>query len=251
LNPERLKLFKDEEANSRAFSFSSPLVTLGNVLGYNPKRSIQDWIDQNNKTYPYSPDKSGKLQIKEGNKKQKGVASAKLDFSSIRHDEIQNISVIRQHLWDEASWSGILYMTLPSKPPVMALLFKNEEKARAIFEDWRNFYGEEDTKEVIRITILRGVSKENPTWYRTIISTNIDPANLQKRRIFTVSRLHTLTPTSTENLDRFTQSFKQFGVYLLAPSIIKETETHPKVLFDVGVVKRSFNDRWAWEGGWS
>src|SRR5690606_22350005 len=47
------KLFRDEEVNSRAFGFSSPLVRLGNVLGYNHKRSIIDWIEEDKKVYPY------------------------------------------------------------------------------------------------------------------------------------------------------------------------------------------------------
>ena len=128
-----LKLFKDEEVNSRAFSFSTPMVTLGNVLGYNPKRSILNWINPEATLYPYTPEKSGKpVKTKEFKKEE---SEEKSSGTPKRHDEIKNVSVIRQHLWDEAGWGGVLYITIPSRPPVMAFLFKNEEKARAIFKD--------------------------------------------------------------------------------------------------------------------
>ena len=58
-----------------------------------------------------------------------------------------------------------------------------------------------------------------------------------------------LTPDATTNLDMFSASFKRFGIYLLAPAIIDGTQPQPRVLFDVGIVKTSFNDREAWEIG--
>ena len=96
------KLFRDEEVFSRAFNFSSPLVTLGNVLGYDPKRAISRWIDEESKRYVFSPEKSGKPTQPKSVQKDNKKAEPKSDDSLIRHDEIKNVSVIRQHLWDEA-----------------------------------------------------------------------------------------------------------------------------------------------------
>ena len=244
-----LKLFKDEEVNSRAFSFSTPMVTLGNVLGYNPKRSILNWINPEATLYPYTPEKSGKpVKTKEFKKEE---SEEKSSGTPRRHDEIKNVSVIRQHLWDEAGWGGVLYITIPSRPPVMAFLFKNEEKARAIFKDWRGIFGEKDADETIRISMIRGVSEKNPAWYRAVVTTNLDLTKRppKNQRLITVSRVHTLTPDATTNLDMFSASFKRFGIYLLAPAIIDGTQPQPRVLFDVGIVKTSFNDREAWEIG--
>jgi hypothetical protein len=243
------KLFKDEEVSSRAFSFSTPMVTLGNVLGYNPKRSISDWINPEATSYPYTSTKSGKpVKTKEFKREEDEEESS---GAPKRHDEIKNVSVIRQHLWDEAGWGGVLYITIPSRPPVMAFLFKNEEKAKAIFKDWRDTFGEKDIDEIIRVSMIRGVSEKNSTWYRAVVTTNLDltkrpPTN---QRFITVSRVHTLTPDATTNLDMFSASFKRFGIYLLAPAIVDETQPQPRVLFDVGIVKTSFNDREAWEIG--
>jgi hypothetical protein len=243
-----LKLFKDEEVSSRAFNFSTPMVTLGNVLGYNPKRSITEWIKPKAKSYLYIPEKSGR-PVK--NKEFKKEDTAKSSDIPIRHDEIKNVSIIRQHLWDKAGWSGVLYITVPARLPVMAFLFKNEEKARAIFKDWKETFGDEDKDETIRISMVRGVSEKDPAWYRAVVTTNIDLAtkNPKHNRIITVSRIHTLTPDTTVNLDRFSESFKKFGIYLLAPAIIDDTKSYPRVLTDIGIVKRNFNDRQAWEIG--
>lgn len=247
-----LKLFKDEEVNSRAFSFSTPMVTLGNVLGYNPKRSISEWISPEATAYVYAPEKSGKpIKTKDFPKEEIEEETPGELSGPKRHGEIKNVSVIRQHLWDEASWSGVLYITMPGRPPVMAFLFKNEEKARAIFKDWRDTFGKEDTEETIRISMIRGVSEKDPAWYRAVVTTNLDltkkpPTN---QRLITVSRVHTLTPKATTNLDMFSASYKRYGIYLLAPAIVDESQPEPRVLFNAGIVKTSFNDREAWEIG--
>ena len=243
------KLFKDEEVSSRAFSFSTPMVTLGNVLGYNPKRSISDWINPEATSYLYTPEKSGKPVKTKDFKKEEN--EEEIVGGPKRHNEIKNVSVIRQHLWDEAGWGGVLYVTMPGRPPVMAFLFKNEEKARAIFKDWRDTFGKEDTNETIRISMIRGVSEKDLSWYRAVVTTNLDltkkpPSN---QRLITVSRVHTLTPATTTNLDMFSASFKRFGIYLLAPAIIDDVQPEPRVLFNAGIVKTSFNDREAWEIG--
>ena len=249
LKVDLLKLFKDEEVSSRAFSFSGPLITLGNVLGYTPKRSISQWIVENQKRYPFDPQNSGK-PIVESEPIKKSTSNKKNEDSFVRHDDITNVSVIRQHLWDRAGWGGIFYMVIPNRPPVMGFLFKNEEMARAIFKDWQDTFGREDKEEVIRISMIRGISNKNPTWYRAVVSTNLDKKKISPvDRIINVSRLHTLTPDSTLNLDRFVESYKFFGGYLMAPAITDEGQTQPKLLYELGIVKRSFVEKEAWEIG--
>ena len=57
------KLFRDEDVGVRAFTFSSPLVVQGNVLGYKPKRDIKEWLIQENTKYNYNEIESGKLKL--------------------------------------------------------------------------------------------------------------------------------------------------------------------------------------------
>lgn len=244
-----LRLFRDEEVTSRAFNFSTPLVTIGNVLGFNPKRSISQWIEQDKKTYTFSPEKSGKPnKSKEYNNDDKEQSTKNIN-DLFRHNEVKNVSVIRQHLWDEAGWSGVVYMYSPYNPPVMAFLFKNEDIAQAIFKDWKEIFGNEDKNETIRVSMVRGISVDNPNWYSIVITTDLERLKLPKGTVINVSRVHTLTPDSTKNLDGFVKGFKEFGVYLLAPAIFDETKPYPRVLFDLGIVKRNFIDKQAWEVG--
>lgn len=245
-----LKLFKDEEVSYRAFSFSSPMISLGNVLGYHPKRAITDWIDAKEKTYSYSIEKSGKPIKKELLKKE---ISKTIDFTKTdndaRHDEIENVSIIRAHLWDKAGWKGVLYLTALDRPPVIAFMFENEEMATAIFTDWKDTFGDSDAEDVIRLSVLRGISEKNPAWYRVVVTTSMEKLKHPGALYISVSRVHTLTAESQVNLDRFVESYKRFGLYLLAPALIIDSQTSPRINFDLGIMKKAFFDRNAWEVG--
>lgn len=241
------KLFKDEEVNSRAFSFSSPLIRLGNVIGYNHKRSITDWMEAGKKIYPYT---QGKCPLTiPPRKKKEGTRTPDTDRRTLSHKYIKNTSLIRMHLWDDAKWKGAFYMTSDSIPPILGLLYEDDKSARNIFKDWRESLGERDEQEKIRVTIARGIEEKNPSWYRIGIGTNLDKKNLPSETLMMVTRLHTMTPDSTANIDRFMESYKKYGFYLFAPAFIPKGETTPKVLIDIGIVKKQLIEKYAWEIG--
>lgn len=244
-NKDLKKLFKEEEVSSRAFNFSSPLVALGNVLGSNPKRSISQWIKEDAGVYSFAPEKSGKPVKNEEFKSTS--TSKKLETSLLRHDEIKNISIIRQHLWEAAGWEGVTYFFPSTRPPILAFLFKNEAKAKAIFEEWKERFGEIDHDEIIRITMVRGLYKKNPTWYRALVTSNFDAGKLNNQETFMATRIHTLTPETTINLDRFVESFNKYGIYLFAPAIYDKTKNYPNIFITWGIVKREFIEKDAWE----
>lgn len=241
------KLFRDEEVSVRAFTFSSPLVVEGNVLGYKPKRDIGEWIFQENKRYEYNESEAGKLKYELLNKIKDDTKIQ--DMKAVRHDQMENISIIEGHLWDEAGWEGVAYLVSSDQPPVLALMFTNEEKAKAIFKTWTELVGKEDKQDIMRVSSIIGFSKSNPLWYKFIISTNLgDPKKLKGKLILNAGRTHTMTPQSLDNLNGFIESFKQWGFYLIAPSFIKDKKSFPpKIFFDHGIVKRSFVNKNAWE----
>lgn len=249
-NPEGdlQKLFKDEEVGSRAFSFSSPLVRLGNVLGYNHKRSISKWIDEKSKAYAYVP---GKFPLSIPPKPTRATTrSPESDTEeALTHTDLSSNSMIRMHLWDSARWQGVFYQTAEHIPPVIGFLFKDEKSARAIFEDWKATLGKEDKEDIIHLTVARGIDAANPTWYTVGVGTKIDRAKPSSGRVMTVTRLHTMNPETTANLDRFMASFKKWGTYLFAPAIMHEGQAMPNVLIDAGIVKHEITDRNAWEIG--
>lgn len=249
-NPEvdLQKLFKDEEVGSRAFSFSSPLVRLGNVLGYNHKRSITKWIDEKNKAYAYVPGKFPlKIPLETTNAAARTPESGAEE--ALTHADLSSNSMIRMHLWDNAGWQGAVYQTAEHIPPVVGFLFKDEKSARAIFLDWKSALGDEDKEDIIHLAVARGIDSANPAWYTVGVGTKIDSAKPSSGRIMTVTRLHTMNPGTTANLDRFMASFKKWGTYLFAPAIIREGQSLPDVLMDAGIVKHEFADRNAWEIG--
>lgn len=242
-----LKLFKDEEVAYRSFNFSGSLVTLGNLLGQEPRRSILEWLSKEKRQYPYLKEKAGSVNVVAKNKEIKSD-SAPFDYDHLKHDEIKNISIIRQHLWDKADWKGVLYYVPPDAPPILGLMFGSKKISEAIFKDWIETFSKEDKNETIRLSILRGISRKHPAWYRAVISTNLESTSL-KGNVVNVARMHTMNPESTDNLDRFSDSFNKFGFYLLAPAYVKTKVTYPELDISLGIIKRSFNDRNAWQVG--
>ncbi len=254
-NTDLEKLFRDEEVSARAFTFSSPLVVQGNVLGYKPKRDIKEWITDGNKRYEYNEAEAGKVkyellkQLRDNPDKQDEKDYK--DRKAVRHDQMKNISIIEEHLWDEAGWEGIAYLVMPNQPPVLAVMFTNEGKAKAIFKNWKDLFGREDKKDVMRVATIMGFSKANPLWYKFVISTNFgDPKDSKGKLMVNAGRTHTMTPQSLNNLNGFIESFKQWGFYLIAPSFIEDKQSFPpKIFFDYGIVKENFINKNAWEIG--
>lgn len=235
------KLFRDEEAGLRSFSFASPLIRLGNVVGAEHRRSISDWIDKNSKVYPYVPG-SFLLEISDHKASDEHVD---VDPKSLpKHSDLFNNSIIRIPLWEKAGWHGALYLTAPHIPPVFGLLFRDKTSAKAIFEEWQSTFGREDTEDTIRVAVARGVDYDHPAWYTIGVGTKIDKSKFT--RLTTVTRLHTMNPETTVNLDRFSESFKKWGYYLLAPVLWFEGEASPTILYNLGIVKHEFTDREAW-----
>lgn len=244
------KLFKDEEVSSRAFSFSSPFVSLGNVVGYNHKRSILSWIDEKNKIYPYIPGKFTLTFPERLPKREVPLPGANID-QKITHRDLSSNSIIRMHLWDNAGWQGALYITAEDelRPPIVGMIFKDEKSAKAIFQDWNAAFGDDDREDTIHLAVAQGINADHPAWYVMGVGTKIDPAKHIGGKVMTVTRLHVLTPATTENLDRFMASFRKWKFYLFAPAILREGKPMPEVLVDLGIVKHEFICRNAWEIG--
>ena len=77
-------------------------------------------------------------------------------------------------LWDQASWSGILFVgdldnTLP---PVFGLIFGDQAAAEQIFDNWAEEIGPYDEDDQLRVTIIQGISKSDPFDYRVVIGPN-------------------------------------------------------------------------------
>ena len=173
-----------------------------------------------------------------------------------KHTQVRTMSYIRIPLWNRAGWNGVFFITAAedaSEPPVMGLVFKNDEAAVDIFAGLQEELGEEDLEDRLRVSIIRGISAKNPAWYRVVIGTELKalkgPTNAQLAYAMMVSRLQTMTPNSSANLERFLANYATAGAYYLAAALMGEDRHQVKAIGKIRVNKKRLHIRQAWEIG--
>jgi hypothetical protein len=256
-------LFGDELALERSIHFTSSFVTLGNVLGDHPKTTLSDWLHPAAKTYPLLRSQEWDHEVKpvipQGEdaqpkgEQEHGTLAVPPDAERISHSRMETHSLIREPFWDRAGWSGTAFAWVVdhSEPPVLALVFRDAEVARQIFAQWRRELGTEDSRELLRIAIIRGVEKAQPSTYRVVIGSN--PAAVRSARevqhTVMISRVHTMTPTSDRNLTAFLRAYNVAGKYLLCLAVATAAPPWVKIDDDHSIVKTQLNVREAWQIG--
>ena len=252
-------LFEDERALDRALTFSNIPVMLGNLHGDRSQLSLSDWIDTTDRVYDIKRSEawppivdSQPLQSIAGVTKGEGTApEAMRAAANAKHSKIRWVSPIDTQKWDQAKWNGTLFLWSrgpDAPPPVMGLAYKNASKARDIFTSWRKRYGEDDTKDDLRITIVRGIARSNPAAYAVMVSQN--PANIPATDdtvVGFVARINRMFPNSTQNLDAFLSDYKRCGKYLLIPAHLPNKTATPKPIFSLPVGKHNLAVMHAWQ----
>tara|TARA_R110002096_G_scaffold120601_9_gene261148 strand:- start:1159 stop:4422 length:3264 start_codon:yes stop_codon:yes gene_type:complete len=161
-------------------------------------------------------------------------------------------SIINLHLWDRAGWNGIMFAGYgPAYPPMLALIFRDEQTACSIFSGWRDKFGSRDKEDAIRIALLRGVDAQHPSHYRASISKNFDPKKDgldPSKKFMQASRMLTITPPNSNNLDTFLSDFEEKQCFILAPAVLGP-EGEPQFFTDLSILKRMLYVREAWEVG--
>jgi hypothetical protein len=129
-------------------------------------------------------------------------------------------------------------------------LFTEREAARKIFERWRERFGPVDEQNDIYVAVVRGISAKNPTHYRVMVTSRLQPdVDIDSRQqLLITSRIQTMEPASDANLTKFLDIYRQAGAYLLVPAIW-EGEGQPEFLFDVALLKRDLTVKAASEVG--
>lgn len=156
------------------------------------------------------------------------------------HRKISIHSVIDSNLWDRASWAGTAFLTGPSgMPPVLALMFRDHDSARSIFEQWRSKVGEKDKYNTLYIGIVRGISEVNPAHYRLVL-TSMPPDDEGAdvgRTVAVATRSKIMEPDTEENLSRFLSAYRREDSYTLVPAILRDSNA-PDFLMDLGILKQ-------------
>lgn len=257
------RLFYDEQGLTRALDFTGSFGAIANTLGRSPRLAIQDWAPDSQthfelrRNVEWNADE--RRQAREAAKPKvrpselplgEGPAPEELfDVSRIKHSDISFESLIREALWDKARWRAIGWAAAHGVPPWMVLGFENGDAAAEILTHLVRDIGNEDPKNRLRITIVKGISKKNPTHYRVIIGSNVDPADFEKFGAV-MFRVHTMTPTSTVNLDGFLSAYNEMGAYLVGIGVVDpRNPSVPEPMRHGYVLKRTLQVREAWTIG--
>jgi hypothetical protein len=256
------RIAEEERGFARALLYSEVSLAQDNLFGSSPKVLLRDWnLPEGAKRFPLTRSAewhNGILieQIPLPNEEDKPKfdpsdprASFREKAASEKHRDRKIASQIDIPLWNEAKWRGVFYFADPSAAsfPVLCLGFENKDAAAKIFQGWHKQLGTEDKENKLRISVLRGINRSNPAWYRVVVGTNINPGEEADSIVVTMARYQTMTPATTENLDRFLKTVEQSGRYLLAPAhMVSETKL-PTAGLTLSILKGQLIVRNAWE----
>jgi hypothetical protein len=226
------RLFRDDLAPQRALDFTTSFVVVGIVLGDKPKTDIDCWVSDTATKYAISrekvwdeEDRGRVLEAFSGPQLKAAPPGSEppadfVDPSRTSHNQTRTVSLIRVPLWDEASWYGTMFATAqnPSVPPILALLFKKPAAAARIFSLWHSEIGSRDEANKLRVAIIRKIRKANPYWYRIVLGSDPVACFGQPgiKQIAMISRIHTMQPSSSDNLERFLAAYTASGNYILS-----------------------------------
>lgn len=175
------------------------------------------------------------------------------DTSQRKHTERRVLSPINVPIWNQAGWGGTLYGWSGSAPPFMGLMFQNMEAASRIFAEWSARFGQADKDDDLRIAIITGISKANPTHYAVIVGPNIDriEKTLGTSKTFVlVSRVNRMSPETNKNLDAFLKEFDKYGAFYLMPVKLPDKPGEvPDVEYRQYLLKGHIHVRPAWQIG--
>lgn len=166
------------------------------------------------------------------------------------HDSMEMTTLVRPSLWAAANWVATCFVGLPDHPPIIGLVFENKSAATKIFESWQQELSSVDKDELLRLTILRGVSNENPAHYRIVVGTNVDNYEFGQTpsSIISPCRAHTMEATTEQNLLGFLEAYETFGCYGVLMAMSNGDE-FPTLLEMQPILKQQLNVKHAWEVG--
>jgi hypothetical protein len=241
-------LFKQEELHERlTFVYEHRNFTI-NVLGEKPKLFFSDWSNDK-KSYSLRGNELVKFKIEERQRDNSKISSN--SFAQSRHDENKVISIIQIKLWDQAKWKGFGPFYAPHIGFGIFLAFENGNSGKSIFEEWIKRFGKEDKDDIIKLTIIKGVNRKNPYWYKVHITANFQSQSFssKERYISVAARFHQMTPSNSENMQRIEQIIGSKSKFLFCPAQISKDGKDVEPYFDSAIVKSSIEMRNAWELG--
>ena len=248
------KIAGRERGLSRAVTLGDALALDRNLFGDTPQICLTDWLEQEGEDYPVLRDDSWR-KTSAGNASTPprfGIGPPpKLDKQQLKHTDRDVRSPIDIPLWDRAKWKGMLFISSDDAPPVLALIFEDEEAGQAIFRAWKHRWKTDDENDALRITIVTGVSKKNPATYSVLLGPSLQILPGDEHKLVTsVSRILRMSPANSTNLDNFVKSYEKNGCFYLAPAWMSPRgPLLQPAASEVSILKRELCFREAWQIG--
>ena len=219
-------LFVEERAPDRASLTAQLPVVYGGVLGQGAKVEAKDWMAlvteslALRRSTPWRPaadaSPSGAEDSAKGTRRVRPASGVDAD----RHRDMKVLSVLNLPLWDAAQWKGLGYTfaRYPDDVPEMHFLFDDIEAGRKIFRGWLKRFGTVDRDDTIGLTLVTGVDRDHPDWYRLAVGyRDADVLDSGARFLGFSARYLEMTPRDTHNLEQFLQRYQRLGRYRIAP----------------------------------
>lgn len=109
--------------------------------------------------------------------------------------------------------------------------------------------GTVDRDERLRVSIITGIDKAHPASYRIVIGVN--PSLIKVRasgaHFVMISRINTMEPPDSRNLNFFLKEFKRIGKYILLPAHFVGESKMPRFFIELGIQKSKLYVRPAWQ----
>jgi hypothetical protein len=224
-------LFEEHEVMTRSQFGASSFTSILKLFGETPRYFPHHWTDNiggNVRIYDMKRTETWQRSTSVSQRRQLETQSASnsekiTDIETLQHTELSVQSPINLPLWKKARWDGTAFGTIDGDWSRVEfwLTFKDIDAGRKIFKGWRNQVGAIDAEEWLGISIITGIDKEHPTWYKVVISINedyIEKLGRSKGLMLLSPTELTMTPQNTANLDRFLNAFKHSGWYDLGPA---------------------------------
>lgn len=177
-----------------------------------------------------------------------GPPPAELDIRKASHDNVTTSSIIRSHLWDRAKWRGIGFAY--EEIPIIALVFENCGAAVELWKALAEDIGDDDSREKIRVSILKGISIKKPFAYRIAIGPGVGSFDEAPSGGFQymMSRANTMEPVSGDNLKHLENEMaKKNAAYLMAGTF--GSDGHPMNVSEARIRIKNVVIRNAYEVG--
>ena len=126
----------------------------------------------------------------------------------------------------------------------MGFMFGNKEVGQQIFDGWLQDFGSIDENSALRITLIRGINRNKPLAYRVVIAGNI-PSNFGSSKILTMlSRMMTMEPEKSGNMENFLRIFQNFQKFQLIPAYLKNGVSEPDSARAIEMTEIHVRDAW-------